>query len=77
MFNLGKGRSKFGKYIDKHLGYGGQERVREVSKVSRITISRVCSTDDYTPSGKTMRALLSAVRKLTGKEVKSDDFWNM
>lgn len=77
MFNLGKGRSKFGKFIDKHLGYGGQERVREVSKVSRETVSKACSDNDYLPSGKTMKSLLNAVRKLTGKDVRSDDFWSV
>lgn len=77
MSNLGKSRSKFGQFIDSHLGYGGQERIREVAKVSRPIITRVCSMNDYIPSGKTIKALLSAVRKLTGEDVKADDFWNM
>jgi hypothetical protein len=77
MSGLGKSRSEFGKFIDNHLGYGGQERVREVSRVSRETVSRVCSSNSYIPSGKTMKSLLDAVRKLTGKDVKADDFWSM
>lgn len=77
MFGIGKSRSNFGKFIDDNLGFGGQERVREVSKVSRDTITRVCSSNDYIPRGNTMKALLQAVRKLTGKEVKADDFWSM
>jgi hypothetical protein len=77
MLNLGKDRSKFGRFIDNHLGYGGQERVRELAKVSRPIITKVCSTNEYIPSGNTMKSLLSAVRKLTGKDVKADDFWSM
>lgn len=76
MFGFKK-RSKYGKFVDRHLGYGGQERIREVTKLSRETVSRVCSNPEYTPSGKTMRLLLSALRKLTGKDVKADDFWSM
>ncbi|KRE52970.1 hypothetical protein [Paenibacillus sp. Soil522] len=52
-----------------------QEKIREISKVSRETISRVCKNRDYMPAGKTMKALVDAIRKLTGKQVKSDDFW--
>jgi hypothetical protein len=74
---FGKARSKIGKFIDTHLGYGGQERVREVSKVGRNTLTRVCSEDSYIPTGKTMGAILTALRKLTGKDVKADDFWSM
>lgn len=77
MFGIGKNRSRFGKFIDDTLGFGGQERIREVSKVSRETVSRVCSNPNYIPSGKSMKALLTAVRKLTGKDVKADDFWTM
>jgi hypothetical protein len=77
MFGLGKPRSRFGKFVDKYLGNGGQERIREISRVSRETVSRVCKSDDYVPSGRTMRSLLNAVKKLTGKSVKSDDFWPM
>lgn len=71
----GKPRSKFGEFIDKQLGYGGQERIREKSRVSRETLRRVCNDDDYIPAGRTMKALIDAVKKLTGKNVKSDDFW--
>jgi hypothetical protein len=71
----GKRRSKFGKFIDKHLGFGGQERIREESKISRDTLTRVCNNDEYVPSGRTMKTLIAAIKKLTGKNVKSDDFW--
>ncbi|GIP40772.1 hypothetical protein J31TS4_40520 [Paenibacillus sp. J31TS4] len=75
MFGLGKRRSRFGKFIDQELGYGGQERVREVSKISRETIAKICNNADYIPSGKTMKLLMTAVKKLTGKNVRTDDFW--
>jgi hypothetical protein len=71
---LGKKRSKFGEFLDKNKIE--QERVREESKLGRDTVSRICNTEDY-PSGRTMKALLDAVRKLTGKDVKQDDFWPM
>lgn len=74
MFGLGKKRSKFGMFLDEN-GIE-QERVREVSKLGKDTLTRVCSTDTY-PNGKTMKALLDAVRKLTGKNVGQDDFWPM
>src|SRR4051812_11216579 len=28
----GKRRSKFGKFVDKYIGYGGQEKIREITK---------------------------------------------
>jgi hypothetical protein len=74
MFGLGKKRSKFGRFLDSN-GIE-QERIREITKLSRDTISRACNEDDL-PSGKTMRKLLEAVRKLTGKDVNSGDFWPM
>ncbi|KRE35654.1 hypothetical protein ASG81_20670 [Paenibacillus sp. Soil522] len=60
---FGKERSRFGEFIDRH-GIK-QEKIREISKVSPETISRVCKDRDYMPAGKTMKALVDAVRKLT------------
>lgn len=77
MFNLGKKRSKFGKFVDDHIGYGGQERVREVSKVSRDVVRKVCSDANYKPTGSIRTALVAALKELTGKNVKSNDFWTM
>lgn len=74
MFGLGKKRSKYGSFLDEH-GIN-QERVREVTKLNKDTLTRVCNTDQY-PSGTTMRKLVDAARKLTGKDVKADDFWTM
>lgn len=75
MFGLGKPRSKYGEFLDKYKIE--QERVRELSKVSRATLTRVCSSDDYIPNGTTMKKLLQATRKLTGVDIKQDDFWPM
>jgi hypothetical protein len=75
MFGLGKPRSRYGRFIDLH-GIE-QERIREVSKVSRSTLTRICSSDDYIPSGTTMKKVLYATRKLTGAKVTQGDFWPM
>jgi hypothetical protein len=74
MGGIGKKRSKYGEFIDKHGIH--QEKVREVTKLNKDTLTRVCSTEQY-PSGATMRKLLDAARKLTGKDVKADDFWTL
>ncbi|MBP1935041.1 transcriptional regulator [Ammoniphilus resinae] len=70
-----KPRSKFGKFLDSN-GIQ-QERIREISKLNKDTVSKACNDNDYMPSSKTIKALLSAARKLTGKNVKSDQFWDM
>ncbi len=75
MFGLGKGRTRFGKFIDKHMGYGGQERLAEVSKVSRDTIRKACNDEAYRPSRSIRQTLIFALEKITGKSVKQDDFW--
>lgn len=77
MFFLGKSRSKFGKYVDKYLGYGGQERIREVSKVSRETLRKACNDPKYLPSNSIRTALTNAARKLTGQDIRADQFWDM
>jgi len=73
MGGLGKMRSKFGAYLDRK-GIE-QERIREVSKLGKDTLTRVCSNAEYYPSGTTMRKLILATRKLTGEDVRQDDFW--
>lgn len=72
---LGKPRSLLGEFLDRHDIL--QERVREASSVSRDTLTRVCSDSRYVPSAKVMKAILGALRELTGKNVKADDFWPM
>jgi hypothetical protein len=73
VFGWGKPRSKFGKFLDSN-GIQ-QERVREIARLNKDTVSRVCNDDNYLPSGRTMKALIDAVKKITGKNVNSNDFW--
>jgi putative transcriptional regulator len=75
MFGLGKPRSKFGKFLDKH-GIKQQDLVRE-SKVNKGTISRLCQGDSFQPSMKNASKLVKALKKLSNKSVDYDDFWSM
>jgi len=75
MFGLGKKRSKFGRFIDAN-GVS-QEDVRKASGLNKDTLSRICNEDDVKTRGITRKALVDAVRKLTGKDVKSGDFWTL
>ncbi|WP_051102709.1 helix-turn-helix transcriptional regulator [Parafrankia elaeagni] len=74
-FSLGKRRSKFGRFLDKHELT--QQQVVEKSGVSRGTISRICQADNLAPTMKNARKIIQAVRDLTGKNVDYDDFWSM
>ncbi|HWO77767.1 MAG TPA: helix-turn-helix transcriptional regulator [Bacillus sp. (in: firmicutes)] len=74
MWGIGKKRSKLGKFIDKH-GYS-QEDLREASKVSRNTISKVCNDPDYIPSPNVMKKILKAIRTIK-PNAKINDFWDM
>lgn len=74
MFGLGKKRSKLGKWIDRN-GLS-QEDLIKASKVSRNTISKLCSDSDYMPTGATMKKILRAIRKID-PNAKSTDFWDM
>ncbi|MES1040620.1 helix-turn-helix domain-containing protein [Peribacillus simplex] len=75
MFGIGKPRSKFGRYLDKHK-ISQQELVDE-SKVNKATISRICQGDAFQPSMKNAGKLIKTLRKLTGEHVDYDDFWSM
>jgi hypothetical protein len=70
-----KSRSKYGEFVDKHLGYGGQESVRETTGLNRDTITKACNDREYRPKGGVMNLLLMAARQLTGKNVDKNDFW--
>lgn len=73
MFGLGKKRSRFGSFIDSH-GIK-QEKIRDITKVSRETMWKACNDDDYKPRPSIRESLTSAVKKLTGKNLDSNDFW--
>lgn len=72
---LFKSRSKYGEFVDKHLGFGGQEKIREVTGLNRDTVSKACNDKEYKPKGGVLKLLLSAIRKLTEKDVNKNDFW--
>jgi len=74
MFGLGKKRSNLGSWLDNN-GWS-QEDLIDDSGVSRNTISKACSDDDYFPSSKTMGKILKSTRKVD-PDLKSDDFWGL
>lgn len=71
-FGLGKKRSKFGKWLDRH-GIA-QKVIADRSKVSKSTISNMCSDPDYMPSMKIASKVIKELKKLD-KNVKYEDFW--
>jgi putative transcriptional regulator len=73
-FGLGKKRSKLGKWLDRR-GISQQE-LEKMSGVSRGTISRLCSDDKNSPTLKTAKKIINALKKLD-KSVGYDDFWSM
>lgn len=75
MFGLGKPRSKFGRFLDKHK-IRQQDLVKE-SKVNKTTISRLCQGDTFKPSLTNGNKIIKALRKMTGKNVNIDDFWDI
>jgi putative transcriptional regulator len=75
-FSLGKRRSKFGEFLDKHDLT--QQDVVAKSGVSRGTISRLCQPEhEEGPTMKNARKIIKALRELTGKNIDYDDFWSM
>lgn len=72
---LGKNRSKYGEFMDEHLGYGAQEQVVDATKASRDTVSKAFNDQNYRPSRSIMQLLINAARQLTGKNVDRNDFW--
>jgi len=74
MWGIGKKRSEVGKFLDKHRYT--QEELKDMSKVNRNTVSKICSDSEYVPSGSTMKKILKALRELD-PAVKMSDFWDM
>lgn len=69
---IGKSRSKFGKYIDS-VGITQQELVR-TKYVSINTVTRACKTGGEV-SQTSRRNLIEAINELTGENKKVSDFW--
>lgn len=70
-----KPRSKFGKHVDEHLGYGGQEKIRKETQLHKDTISKSCNESDYKPPKSIQKLLIIAFNKLTNNNVSESDFW--
>ncbi|MEK4503680.1 MULTISPECIES: helix-turn-helix domain-containing protein [Bacillus] len=68
-----KPRSKLGKFLDRHDLT--QEKVSKVSGVSKSTLSRLCKGNAFHPSFKNQNKIITALRKLTGKNIDPTDFW--
>lgn len=74
MFWERKKRSRLGKFLDRE-GYTQEELVK-ASKVSRNTVSRICSDPEYTPNGSTIKRIMKAIRELD-PTAKTDDFFDI
>lgn len=74
MLGLGKKRTKLGKWLDKNSLT--QEDLRQVSKVSRNTISKVCNDKEYSPSSSTIKKIMKAIRKVD-PAARVDDFFDI
>jgi predicted transcriptional regulator len=76
MFGLwgGKPRTKVGKFLDKR-GIT-QEWLASKTKISRNTISKISSDNDYQPNLSTIKKVMKALREVD-PNIRSDDFWNM
>lgn len=70
-----KERTKYGEFVDKHLGYGGQERIKEITGLNRDTVSRACNDKSYRPKKSVQNLLVSAAKELTKIEVEIKNFW--
>ncbi|PLT32872.1 helix-turn-helix transcriptional regulator [Bacillus sp. V5-8f] len=74
MFWERKTRSKLGKFLDKE-GYSQEELVK-ASKVSRNTVSRICTNPDYVPSGNVIKKIMKAIRQID-PGAKTEDFFDI
>lgn len=75
MFGIGKERTPYGDFLDKNQIK--QERISEESGLHRETVSRACNDKDYSVRKSIKKLLTEAARKLSGKDVRQDDFWNV
>lgn len=73
MFGLGKERSKFGRFVDKH-GISHGELVKK-SGVSKDTVTKACNDDECALREISKKALVAAVNNQTGQTKSIKDFW--
>jgi predicted transcriptional regulator len=74
MFGLGKPRSKFGKWMDRHDI--AQKEVAERAKVSEMTLTRMCNDSDHSPRISTWVKIQRALKAM-GYEVDRDKFFDI
>ncbi|MEC2133490.1 transcriptional regulator [Brevibacillus centrosporus] len=53
-----------------------QKWLAKEAELNKATITRVTSSDEYTPNLRTIKKILQALRKID-PNVKQDDFWTM
>ncbi len=74
MWGTGRKRTQLGEWLDRK-GYK-QEDLVKASKVSRNTVSKVCSDTEYTPSTNVMKKILVSLREID-PSIKADDLWRL
>jgi len=74
MFGLGKPRTKLGKWLDKK-GVS-QAWLMKKTGLNKNTIGDLTSNKDRSPTYKTMKKIITALREID-PNIKSDDFWDM
>lgn len=67
-------RSKLGKFIDKH-GIK-QIDIAKISGLTTSTVSRLAKINRVSPSIQNADKIVKALKKLTGKNVSTKDFWS-
>ncbi|AYA77323.1 transcriptional regulator [Bacillus sp. Y1] len=73
-FNLGKKRSKFGKFIDKE-GIS-QTELRKKTKLGHGTVTSLCNDKDYVPKISTWVKVQRALKSM-GYDVDRKDYFDM
>lgn len=74
MFGLGKPRTKFGKWLDRH-GIT-QEWVVRKTKLNRTTVSKIASDKNYNPTLPTIKKVMKAIREID-PNAKAEDFFDI
>jgi putative transcriptional regulator len=74
LFGLGKKRSRFGKYLDRHSIT--QQEISDESGVSKSTISRLCQPEETEPTLGVAKRIVNALKKHDPR-IDYKDFWDM
>lgn len=74
MFGLGKERTQLGRWLDRR-GIT-QQWLTKKSGLNKATVSDLCTNNERTPSGTTMKKILKALREID-QNIRQDDFWDI